>query len=285
MKINLFMLSSAAGVHCLLTLLFVKGFGWGFTGVCLASSLQFFTRFLVTTVLINKIESLKNTHGVKLFSRETIENTGHQFRIGMGSLFMGIWGWWAFDIFTLIASYEGVNIVSLQTIMRSLGLMTFMIPVGFAVASGILIGKNIGTGSQMLIKHYYKYCMVFALLVALVQNIFLFALRDQIIGIFTQDETIKDTISSAWIVFNCFVIFDTTQGIAASAIRATGLQKFGAIITFIAYFTIGIPTTLLCVHKVDMGIQGIWVGPTISTAFNTCAYLFLFQRIDWAGLI
>jgi multidrug resistance protein, MATE family len=163
--------------------------------------------------------------------------------------------------------------------------MTFMIPVGFAVASGILIGRNIGAGSEILIKHYYNYCMLFALVVAFMQNIFLFALRDQIISIFTQDEEISETMSSAWIIFNCFVIFDTTQGIAGSAIRASGLQKFGAIITGIAYFALGIPATLLCVFKADLGIAGIWIGPTISTAFNTCAYLLLFRRIDWAVLI
>ena len=47
---------------------------------------------------------------------------------------MGIWGWWAFEIFTLIASYLSVEIIAAQTIMRSLGLLTYMIPVGFSMA-------------------------------------------------------------------------------------------------------------------------------------------------------
>ena len=53
---------------------------------------------------------------------------------------MGIWGWWAFDIFTLMASYLSITAVGAQTILRSLGLLTFMIPVGFAAASAILVG-------------------------------------------------------------------------------------------------------------------------------------------------
>lgn len=43
---------------------------------------------------------------------------------------MGVWGWWAFDIFTLIASYIGSEIIAAQTILRSIGLITFMLPVG-----------------------------------------------------------------------------------------------------------------------------------------------------------
>ena len=75
--------------------------------------------------------------------------------------------------------------------MRSLGLTTFMIPVGFSIASGILIGKNIGAGSKVLIKHYYRYCMFAALVVALIQNVVLFSLRNPIISIFTNDEAIQ----------------------------------------------------------------------------------------------
>ena len=72
---------------------------------------------------------------------------------------MGVWGWWAFDIFTLIGSYLSVSVISAQTIMRSLGLFTFMIPVGFTVACSILVGSNVGKGDICAIKNYYKTCM------------------------------------------------------------------------------------------------------------------------------
>ena len=66
------------------------------------------------------------------------------FNRGMMSMFMGVWGWWAFDIFTLLASYLSAEVISAQTIMRSLGLLTFMIPVGFNKACSYYIGIFIG---------------------------------------------------------------------------------------------------------------------------------------------
>lgn len=104
---------------------------------------------------------------MKLFSEETKVNLGYQFSLGVSGLFMGVWGWWAFDIFTLISSYLSVDIISAQTIMRTLGLVTFMIPVGFSVACGILVGRSIGQGSEAAIKHYYKLCMALSTGVAL----------------------------------------------------------------------------------------------------------------------
>jgi MATE family multidrug resistance protein len=86
--------------------------------------------------------------------------------MGLGGLFMGVWGWWAFDIFTLIASYLSVEEVSAQTIMRTLGLLTFMVPVGISQSCMTLIGKNIGQANIPAIRQYYKLCMYLSIGVA-----------------------------------------------------------------------------------------------------------------------
>lgn len=75
---------------------------------------------------------------------------------------MGVWGWWAFDIFTLIASYLAADIISAQTIMRSLGLLTFMVPVGLGRACQYFCGVFIGRGCERSIMHYFNVCMLLA---------------------------------------------------------------------------------------------------------------------------
>lgn len=44
---------------------------------------------------------------VHLFSRETTTNLGPLIKLSIQSMFMGIWGWWAFEIFTFMATYLG----------------------------------------------------------------------------------------------------------------------------------------------------------------------------------
>lgn len=126
----------------------MQGFDWGFTGVCIATSLSFVVRFIVVQIQIEISPGLKNVYGVRLFSNETVQLVQYQAQLGVMGMFMGVWGWWAFDIFTLMASYLSLDVVSAQTIMRSLGLLTFMIPIGFSIACGILIGKSIGAESE-----------------------------------------------------------------------------------------------------------------------------------------
>ena len=108
----------------------------------------------------------------------------------MMSLLMGVWGWWAFDIFTLICSYLSVEVISAQTVMRSLGLLTFMIPVGIGVANGVLIGQNIGSADIRAIKHYHRLCIWMSAGLGLAQIAVLVPTRNFIIGVFTEEEDV-----------------------------------------------------------------------------------------------
>ena len=89
-------------------------------------------------------------------------------------------------------------------------MVTFMIPLGFSVASGILIGRSIGEGSKLAIEQYFKLCMVASVFVAIFQNIALVLFMDGIIAVFTNIEAISVHIRFAWAIFNLFVFFDTT---------------------------------------------------------------------------
>ena len=198
---------------------------------------------------------------------------------------MGVWGWWAFDIFTLIGSYLSVSVISAQTIMRSLGLLTFMVPVGFKVACQVLIGQNIGRGNERAIRHYYKMCMYFAVALGLVQVALLYGGRELVLHTFTSEENVLEEMRKCWLVFMVFVIFDTIQGIAAAAISAAQQQTAGAFVTASAYWVIGIPLTLYLVFVKDGGIYGIWIGPTCAVLFLSITYFTMYLRMDWQAII
>jgi multidrug resistance protein, MATE family len=123
---------------------------------------------------------------------------------------MGIWSWWAFDVFTLLASYLSTEIMSAQTCMRSLGLLTYMIPVGFATAGNILISKSIGERDEFMLKHYFRVAMGLSVCVAMFQVFMLLMFEESFMGIFTTKVLIVEQMKLAWPMFMIFVIFDTT---------------------------------------------------------------------------
>jgi len=203
----------------------------------------------------------------------------------LNSLAMGVWGWWAFDIFTLIASYMNTAAIAAQTILRTLGLITFMLPVGIMSASGTLIGNSVGAGRGDHAVLYYNTSMKMGVVLAFVQVLVLLIGEDLFILLFTNQEAVGEQMRLAWPLLMVFVVFDTTQGISSSVIRGTGQQRIGSYITSSAYWAFGIPISLLCVFVWEDGIRGLWFGPTFAVLYNTICYTFLIQRINWPDLV
>lgn len=143
-------------------------------------------RFAVNYLLVKCGGQFKTYPDVRLFSRLTVTNLKPQIRMGLHSLAMGLWGWWAFDIFTLIASYMNTEAIAAQTIMRSIGLLTFMLPVGFASACSTLVGNAVGAGKSSLALKYYRTCLVLALSITATQFVILLTAREMIISTFTD---------------------------------------------------------------------------------------------------
>ena len=126
------------------------------------------------------------------------------------AMLMGVWGWWAFEIFTFMATYLGETEAAAQTQMRSIGLLTFMLPVGYASGGGILVGNAIGAGKPKLAMTFYHVCMVMASLITVLQMTILWFARDKFMNMFTNNESIKLLLADAWPILIIFTFFDTT---------------------------------------------------------------------------
>ena len=64
-------------------------------------------------------------------------------------------------------------------------------------------------------------------------------------------------------------------------IRALGKQGIASIATVVGYWIIGIPLSILCVFGWDLGIQGLWYGPSAAVTFNYFLYFFIVMKSNW----
>ena len=286
MLVQVVSVATGAITHGICIGIFVYGLDWGFTGNCWATAMVFVGRTISTQLFLYiKRDSFKFYDDVKLFSRETTSNLGPLIKVSTMSMFMGIWGWWAFEIFTFMATYLGETEAAAQSQMRSLGLLTFMLPVGYSSASSILSGNAIGAYKPALAMTYYKVCLFMATFITVLQMSVLFLAEDPMIRMYTSNASVASLLADAWPILIIFTLFDTTQAMGMSVIKATGQQGLGAIITGTAYFVIGIPSAYYFAFVKEQGIRGLWWGPTLATLFNTLAYNTIIFCINWQQLI
>ena len=184
--------------HGLLVLILFVWLDAGFYGIVLATGLQFLVRFIVVFCLVTFGDDVRKHKDVYLFSWESCNNIIPLFHKSLASLALGVWGWWSFDIFTLMSTYINTTAAGTQTMMRSIGLITFMMPMGFSVGAGIMIGKSIGQKNTNLALQYYRVGQVAMCFLSILQIGILFCFEDQIIAYFTFQEHIKANMKAAW---------------------------------------------------------------------------------------
>lgn len=99
---------------------------------------------------------------------------------------MSVWFYWAIDIFTLMASYLSNDAIAAQTIMRSLCLFTYMLPIALSTTASTLIGISIGAEDKAAIKHYFTILMTLAACAGLFEAVLLWLAKDWIISFFVE---------------------------------------------------------------------------------------------------
>ena len=72
--------------------------------ISLASSAQFMMRLVITKVLMKLSRNFDQTL-TPFWAEETFDNLKYQISLSFKSLSLGVWGFWALDIFTLMSSY------------------------------------------------------------------------------------------------------------------------------------------------------------------------------------
>ena len=72
--------------------------------------------------------------------------------------------------------------------MRSLGLYTYMLPVGLSTTASTLIGISIGSEDMAAIKHYFKILMTLTTCIGLFEAGLLYLAKEKIISFFVKND-------------------------------------------------------------------------------------------------
>ena len=86
-------------------------------------------------------------------------------------------------------------------------------------------------------------------------------------------------------IFCIFVLFDSIANVISGIVRSSGFQKWGALITFVTYWLIGMPLSYLAAFKWKMGLVGIWIGPTVAIILNALCYTTIYLMTDWEKMV
>jgi MATE family multidrug resistance protein len=156
--------------------------------------------------------------------------------------------------------------------------MTYMMASGISAAATIQTGNSFGRREfnelRMSANSNYHIVLAFMLITAL-----LFVGLNQILPlIYTTDSAVILIASQLLIIAGLFQLFDGAQVVGLGILRGMGDVNIPTLITFIAYWIIGLPVAYLLGLRFSMGANGVWLGLTIGLLVSAVLLFFRYKQ-------
>ncbi len=189
----------------------------------------------------------------------------------------------AFGVAAIIIGTIGVANQAAHQVAINLAAITYMMASGIAAAATIKTGNSFGRKNfdelRLSANSNYHIVLVFMILTACL----FIGLNHLLPLIYTTDKTVIMIASQLLIIAGIFQLFDGAQVVGLGILRGIGDVNVPTIITFIAYWVIGLPLAYIFGIKFSMGANGVWYGLTlgllVSAALLFLRYLYTVKKL------
>lgn len=173
----------------------------------------------------------------------------------------------AVAVATLIIGTFGTVALAGNQVAFAIGGVLYMVPLGVAGAVAIRVAQERGAGNEGTLRP-----VVFAALglvtLWLVGSAALLAFGGRwLAGLVTGDAAVVQTAATMMLVFALMQVFDGLQSTMVGALRGMSDAGWGAGISMIAYWPVGVPLGWVLAHQAGIGPAGVWLGWLVALAW------------------
>lgn len=197
------------------------------------------------------------------------------------------------------ASMEMVSIIagtrrSARQLIGALGLclnleaIFCMFSVGFMVAVSIKVGHAVGAGDAAAAKRVAVLGVLSALGWSLLIAVTLFALRKQVVGMFTSDEGIASTASALFGPLGLLIAMQAVNCVMQGVLTGAGLQRYTAGCNLVGWYLVAAPLSGGLIWGLDLDLaagQVLLLSCSSAMLTSFLGQTFLLSRRDWAQII
>lgn len=191
----------------------------------------------------------------------------------------------AFAAAALMMGWLGATALAAHQIALSCAALTFMFPLGLAMAVSIRLSKALGGGRRDMVRAIgFGVLGLTGVIMVVFAVVFLTGGMLLARG-FTADAAVITLAAQLLGVAALFQLFDGTQVVAAGALRGLTDVKVPTVITFVAYWLVSLPLGYLLAFHTGLGPIGLWIGLAGGLACAAVLLAWRFHRLTRAAAV
>ena len=231
----------------------------GIRGAAIATIIGFSVAFVMSLYSVAGRSSELNIMSLAgwKFDKRTLSGFAN---VGSGALVEQLFMRFGFFMFVRVVAGLGTMALVIHQICMNIVMLSFGFAEGLGIASGSLVGQNLGAKRPDMAMIYGKVCQRIGLTLSTIMSfVFIFG-RKGLIRMFTSEEEIITTGSYLILILALITIAQISQFVISGALRGAGDAKY---VAFAALVTIGVLRPGLAwvfAYPMDMGLIGIWLA-------------------------
>jgi len=236
------------------------------TGAGLATTLTRVVMLVAVLIVIRQGHLLRG--GWVPWSRESFSVQGIREVLAFGlpvgvQLSLEIW---AFEIATLFALRLGNHELAAHTISLNLASLSYMLPLGIAIAATTRVGNLIGEGRPRRAQLTAWLAMGTSAVIMTGSAAVFIALRFRLPTMYTGDAQVIALAAAVLPIAAAFQLVDGTQVVGSGILRGMGKTRPAAVFNLVGYYVLALPLAAILSLRGDWGLQGVWIGLSLGLA-------------------
>ncbi|WP_413379556.1 MATE family efflux transporter [Paenibacillus taichungensis] len=259
---------------------------WGFpqlggVGAGVATASTYWLIFLISLFFVHRIEPFAQYGIFRQMPKVSLTKWKELLKIGVPIGFATFFETSIFAAVTLMMSrFDTITIAAHQAALNFASTL-YMLPVSICMALTILVGYETGAGRVRDAKQYSLLGIGGAIGLSLLTAVVLLLFGEQIASVYSNDHEVIALTQHFLIYAIFFQISDAIATPTQGALRGYKDVNPALIITFVAYWIIGLPVGYITATYTSLGAFGYWVGLIAGLAVGATALLwrlFLVQK-------
>lgn len=185
-----------------------------------------------------------------------------------------------FSVAGLMIGGLGDDAVASHQVALSLASVTFMVPLGVALATTVRVGNAVGRDDAAGMRRAGLAGIGLALLAQCVSAVLMFEVPRPLAALYTGDPAVLAGAVTLLHLAAIFQIFDGLQVAANGALRGLKDTSVPLLATVMAYWGIGIPLGWWLGLHGALGAPGVWMGLIAGLATAAALLLLRFDRLS-----
>jgi multidrug resistance protein, MATE family len=182
-----------------------------------------------------------------------------------------------FSATALVVARFGAAAVASHQVALNVASVTFMMPLGVALATTVRVGNAAGQGNRDGVRRAGLVGVGLALSAQAASCLLMLTMPRAIVGLYTSDPQVVAAAASLLFLAALFQLSDGMQVASSGALRGLKDARVPMLICAMSYWGVGMPVGWLFAIVLDWRTPGMWIG---LIAGLSCAAVLLFARFN-----